>query len=164
MLGNKKYSSGSAGECAAARGKFRASFLTDVLTLLQTELMRLIAELPESAMEDPGVAHALLVRKALFENNYHRFFVLYGSTPNHGIYILDMCVDRIRVDALRKILKVYRPTISAEFIQQELAFEDMEQCLEFCRKCNIAVPEDGEIDAKNAQVDPTELFQQSSLL
>lgn len=84
----------------------RVVVVADETFLTNTELMRLIAELPESASQDPGVAHALLVRKALFDNNYHRFFSLYGSTPNHGVYILDMCVDRIRVDTLRKMLKV----------------------------------------------------------
>ena len=51
------------------------------------------------------VRHALNVRSALAKRNYHKFFKLYESAPNMGGYLIDLFVEKKRVDALIIICK-----------------------------------------------------------
>lgn len=58
-------------------------------------------------------------------SNYHRFFQLYKETPNMGAYILDLMVDTMRVQALQKMCRAYRPEpLKLLFVLSELAFDD----------------------------------------
>jgi hypothetical protein len=87
------------------------------------------------------VSHALQVRRALQSDNYHRFFALYRDTPNMGTCILDLMIDTWRVQALQRMCKAYKPSISASFVINELAFDSSAVALEFFRKagCILAV-------------------------
>lgn len=67
----------------------------------------LIANLTPTDKQNPAVHQALLVRKALAANNYHKFFRLYDDPPNMGGYLMDMFVDRERLTALSSISKAY---------------------------------------------------------
>jgi hypothetical protein len=69
------------------------------------------------------VQHALSIHQALHNDNYHRFFQLYPHTPNIGIYILDMMVDSVRVKALQRMNRAYKPNIEVLFVLKELSFE-----------------------------------------
>lgn len=79
-------------------------------------------------------------------SNYHRFFQLYKETPNMGTYILDLMVDTMRVQALQKMCRAYRPEpLKLLFVLSELAFDDDTDSehiigIEFLRKvgCIIA--------------------------
>lgn len=78
-------------------------------------------------------------------SNYHRFFQLYKETPNMGAYILDLMVDTMRVQALQKMCRAYRPEpLKLLFVLSELAFDDTVSehiiGIEFLRKvgCIIA--------------------------
>ena len=78
-------------------------------------------------------------------SNYHRFFQLYKETPNMGTYILDLMVDTMRVQALQKMCRAYRPEpLKLLFVLSELAFDDTVSehiiGIEFLRKvgCIIA--------------------------
>ncbi|KAH7476210.1 Leukocyte receptor cluster member 8 [Phytophthora ramorum] len=69
---------------------------------------------------DPAIAHALAVRQAVAMNDYHRFFKLYVDAPNMAGYLMDVMVPAIRLGALRAMCKAYRPTISVQYIRDEL--------------------------------------------
>jgi hypothetical protein len=67
--------------------------------------MTLVGGLSEEAYRDEGVAHALEMRRAVFDKNYCRFFILFRKTPRYGIHIVALLLDRVRVDALRRMVK-----------------------------------------------------------
>ncbi|CAH0483040.1 unnamed protein product [Peronospora belbahrii] len=71
----------------------------------------------------PAIAHALSVRQAVAMNDYHRFFKLFVGAPNMAGYLMDVMVPAIRLSALRAMCKAYRPTISMQYICNELKLE-----------------------------------------
>lgn len=82
------------------------------------------------------------IRKAIQQDNYHRFFRLYRVTPNMGNYVLDLMIDTWRIQALQRIVKAYKPSVSAEFVVNELAFAEEQEGLDFLRKvgCILEAP------------------------
>lgn len=103
-------------------------------TLGSCDLAFTMQGLTEEALKDANVTHAMQIRRAIQQDNYHRFFSLYRETPNMGNYILDLMIDTWRVQALQKIVKAYKPSISAAFVVNELAFYSEEEGLLFLRK------------------------------
>ncbi|KAI8147788.1 SAC3/GANP/Nin1/mts3/eIF-3 p25 family-domain-containing protein [Fennellomyces sp. T-0311] len=85
------------------------------------------------------VKHALNVRAALAMSNYHRFFKLYLAAPQMGGYLMDQFVERERVRALLILCKAYRPTLSIEFIEGELAFENKQDLFKFLSSHNACI-------------------------
>ncbi|KAK7056204.1 hypothetical protein VNI00_002756 [Paramarasmius palmivorus] len=85
-------------------------------------------QLTPKQKSDPAVKHALSVQRALAMGNYHSFFVLYMNAPNMGAYIMDHFIDRERTKAIMVIAKA---TISLSFLQNELAFDDLEATRNF---------------------------------
>jgi hypothetical protein len=77
------------------------------------------------------VIHALDIRRALLQENYHRFFVLYKTTPDLGNCILDLMVGAYRFRTLQRIFRAYKPSIEESFVIQELGFESQEAGKEF---------------------------------
>jgi SAC3 family protein LENG8/THP3 len=77
------------------------------------------------------VRHALLVRQASLQDNYHTFFKLYRETPNLGSCIIDLMLDAWRFKALQRMIKSYKPNIDVSFVTSELSFESTEECVEF---------------------------------
>ncbi|KAF4322394.1 hypothetical protein BBO99_00002970 [Phytophthora kernoviae] len=75
---------------------------------------------------DPAIAHALAVRQAVAMNDYHRFFKLYVDAPNMAGYLMDVMVPAIRLSALRAMCKAYRPTLSLQYIHDELKLQGKE--------------------------------------
>ncbi|WEW59355.1 hypothetical protein PRK78_004825 [Emydomyces testavorans] len=102
-----------------------------IYTRNRTAINNALAALTSSEAADPAVRHALDVRSALALGNYHRFFQLYLDTPNMGAYLMDMFVDRERLNALACICKAYKPDINIRFITEELGFESDEQAARF---------------------------------
>lgn len=78
-----------------------------IYTRNRTAINNALADLTPAEAMDPAVKHALDVRSALALGNYHRFFQLYLDTPNMGAYLMDMFVDRERLNALACICKAY---------------------------------------------------------
>mmetsp|Transcript_29087 Transcript_29087/g.39971 ORF Transcript_29087/g.39971 Transcript_29087/m.39971 type:complete len:569 (+) Transcript_29087:179-1885(+) len=145
LLGNRKYTGGS------------------------SDLAFAMASIPEAATKDEAVAHAFEVRKAVQQDNYHRFFRLYRKTPNMGMYILDLLVSNYRLQALQRICKGYKPDVAVSFVAQELAFDCDELCVEFMKKLGCVVvkgsPEVGQLlNTKDSVVDTTVLSESAALL
>lgn len=66
-----------------------------------------LASLTPEHRSDPCVKHALTVRSAWALNNYHKFFILYQSSPKMSGYLLDWFVERARKMAIKSIAKTY---------------------------------------------------------
>lgn len=89
-------------------------------------------------LSNSAIQHAIDVNTALTSSNYHKFFQLYLSTPNMGIYIMDMFCDRVRLTALASICKAFRPMIEVDYVVQELGFEDLRELEEFSTRFGIS--------------------------
>ena len=66
-----------------------------------------LLELPSELRHAPCVDHALKMRSAWALGNYHCFFRLYHTTPNVGVCLLNMFVERERTAALKAMAKAY---------------------------------------------------------
>uniref|UniRef100_A0A7S3Q3R7 SAC3/GANP/THP3 conserved domain-containing protein n=1 Tax=Chaetoceros debilis TaxID=122233 RepID=A0A7S3Q3R7_9STRA len=98
MTGNKKYEGGS------------------------TDLFKIMLSLSPEQRLDSFISHALKVRIAVADNDYHAFFRLQDKAPSMAAYLMDFIVPSIRASGLKCMMKAYRPTISAEFVLIELGF------------------------------------------
>ncbi|KAI9315394.1 SAC3/GANP/Nin1/mts3/eIF-3 p25 family-domain-containing protein [Dichotomocladium elegans] len=103
-----------------------------------SDINQVMAELTPKQQEDETVQHALKVRSSLATSNFHQFFKLYLSAPNMGGYLMDQFVERERVQALMILCKAFRPTLSVDFITNELAFEDRPQLEKFLEEHNAS--------------------------
>jgi hypothetical protein len=85
-------------------GEFLAyRILYFVYTCNKTDMNDLLAELTPADKGQDAVKHALDVRSSLALGNYHRFFRLYLAAPNMGAYMMDMFIERERLNALANI-------------------------------------------------------------
>jgi len=101
--------------------------------------------------ETPGIKHALLVRQAIAENNYHKFFRLYKDAPNMGSYLMKFIFSKIRFQALLRITKVCRPSVPISHVKKELAFKKDIQCIKFLSEhyC-VFSPDNKEVSCKES--------------
>jgi len=100
LTGNKKYEEGS------------------------SDLFEIMLSLTPEQREDASISHALKVRCAVAEYDYHSFFRLLRSCPKIGAsYLMNSMVPTMRLGALRRICKAYRPSIPLKFLLSELGYE-----------------------------------------
>ncbi|KAI5257069.1 hypothetical protein E4T42_01143 [Aureobasidium subglaciale] len=116
---------GSPGEFLAYR------ILYTIYTCNRQTMNDVLADLTSADKQYPAVKHALAVRASLATGNYHKFFRLFNESPNMGAYLMDMFVNRERVNALSAVCKVYRPGVKISFLTEELAFASDEQCAQY---------------------------------
>lgn len=98
LTGNKKYQGGS------------------------SDLFKIMLHLTSEQRNHPFVAHALKVRVAVADNDYHAFFRLLNECPNHGVYLMDNMIPQMRSVGLKCMMKAYRPSLSVGFLLTELGF------------------------------------------
>jgi hypothetical protein len=98
LTGNKKYNGGS------------------------TDLFKIMLNLTAEQRKDPCITHALKVRVAVADNDYHAFFRLQDACPNLGAYLMDTMIPQVRAIGLKCMLKAYLPTLPVQFILTELGF------------------------------------------
>ncbi|KAK7208451.1 SAC3/GANP/Nin1/mts3/eIF-3 p25 family-domain-containing protein [Myxozyma melibiosi] len=103
----------------------------------QSDMNELLTELTEKEKENEAVMHALAVRTALTDSDYHTLMKLYMNAPNMGGYVMDSFIDRERLLALEIICKAFRPEIGLDYLTVELGFESEEECLEFMQRNSI---------------------------
>jgi len=99
LTGNKKYEGGS------------------------SDLFKIMLSLTLDQRENPVIAHALRVRVAFAENDYHTFFSLHDSAPNMSAYLMDYLVPQVRQAALQRMHKAYRPSVPTRHVLKELGFD-----------------------------------------
>ncbi|CAM9244764.1 unnamed protein product [Laminaria digitata] len=122
-----------------------------------TGLLKILQELP-AGEQHPAISHALRVRQAISLTDYHLFFSLYENTPNLGQHIMQKLLQTMRVEALRRIIKAYRPTISLPFVLRELLFNVEEEGVSFLQRCGVAFTPDGlEVACKTSSIDASGL-------
>ena len=80
-------------------------------------------QLTPEQRKDECINHALLVRAAVADNDYHKFFKLQDIAPNMGDYLMDKIVPSVRQGALQRMCKAYKPSVSTEFVLKELGFD-----------------------------------------
>lgn len=125
----------------------------DMLKLLQVVEEATEREGGGAAADNAAVAHALRVREALALDNYHAFFRLYRDAPNMGTYLMDLVVDKVRLTALERIVKAFKPTVEVEHLQVELGFSDEAQCREMLGNAGAVYNEEGDkLDCKATKV------------
>ena len=78
-----------------------------VYTCNKTDMNDMLAELTLADKSHKWIKHALDVRSSLALGNYHKFFRLYLEAENMGAYLMDMFVERERLNALANISKGY---------------------------------------------------------
>ena len=146
LTGNEKYSGGS------------------------SDLFQLMLSLSTKERETVAIRHALQVREAVADVDYHRFFCLRDNCPNLGAYLMDYIVPTIRHKALLRICKAYRPSVRVEFVLKELGFEtEKASDLEFGRtwllSCSCVLMEDGKvINTKESSVTESDMETKKSLI
>ena len=101
------------------------------------------------------VQHALKVMAALGSNNYAAFFRLHRWTPNDGNKILDLLETKLRVAALRIMVKAYKPSpLSIAFVKGQLFREDESEkfAADFCKVLGLVLVGDGDsaVDTKKS--------------
>ena len=141
QTGNKKYEGGS------------------------SDLFKIMLSLTPEQRADPSIAHALKVRAAVAEFDYHAFFQLKASCPNkHGVYLMDFMVSNVRHWGLQRMCKAYRPSVSLKFVLQELGFQDIvNEGIMWLESCGVVISQD-EVVTKDSIVQESNLKAQNSLI
>ena len=99
-----------------------------------------------------------------------------------GVCILDLMIDNIRLKALQRMLKAYRPgNIAVTFVSEELAFEEEGLVMDFMKRLGcifVEKPSAAESvseqekptstewlwNTKDSSIDPAALYTQDKLL
>eukprot|EP00543_Licmophora_paradoxa_P004474 CAMPEP_0202446760 /NCGR_PEP_ID=MMETSP1360-20130828/5330_1 /ASSEMBLY_ACC=CAM_ASM_000848 /TAXON_ID=515479 /ORGANISM="Licmophora paradoxa, Strain CCMP2313" /LENGTH=699 /DNA_ID=CAMNT_0049063435 /DNA_START=122 /DNA_END=2221 /DNA_ORIENTATION=+ len=144
LTGNKKYEEGS------------------------SEISNLLLSLTPELKQDPFIAHALKVRLAVAEHNYHSFFRLRQQCPTQSmLHLMEFMLPNVRQWALLRICKAYRPSVPVNFVLQELGFSkgDLEDGVKWLESCGIVLSEGREsIKAKESVVHESDLKDKNSLI
>ena len=123
LTGNKKYEEGS------------------------SDLSKIMLSLSADLRKDVSIAHALQVRAAVAEFDYHRFFRLYDSCPTRGAsFLMNFLVPNVRQVALNRICKAYRPSIEVKFVLSELGFstKKSDDGMDWLKSCGCVLSSDEE--------------------
>ncbi|PIK33792.1 putative leukocyte receptor cluster member 8-like [Apostichopus japonicus] len=113
-----------------------------ILTNSSSDITTALTSLSPTVKNNAMVQHALALRTAVALSDYHKFFLLYRSAPKMSPYLMDMFVERQRKDAIKAMVKSYRPNLPVAFIQNELAFQSSEDCLKFLTDLGVTLTED----------------------
>jgi len=97
---------------------------SDLLNLM------LMVSRSEHISKDKCVLHALEVRRAVAENDHINFFRLHAVSPLMSSYLMDFMVPTIRYNALKTIVKAYRPDVPTTFLLNSLGFTDSDEAEE----------------------------------
>ena len=91
-------------------------------------MIDLMVLLSEADRQDVHIAHALQVRAAGALGNFTALFRLYAAAPGHSQHVMDTFADKLRLEALRVVLKAYNPTVPVAFLAANLGFDGAEEC------------------------------------
>ena len=136
-----------------------------------SDLFHLMMSLTPQDRQAPAICHALQVRQAVADMDYHGFFRLRRSCPNLGGYLMDHIIPTMRFQGLHRMCKAYRPSVSIKFVLQELGFSttEMEEEIEIGRQwllsCACVLSDDGiYINTKESVVRESDMENRKSLI
>jgi hypothetical protein len=108
----------------------------------------LLSDLTSDQKEDPTIQHAIQVRAAYAIHNYHVLFKLYSSAPLYSKYLMELFVEKARIQGLLILIKRYLLYISVEgcsyrnvqieFAAIELGYTSSDALLEFLAQHGIS--------------------------
>jgi SAC3 family protein LENG8/THP3 len=140
QTGNKKYEGGS------------------------SDLFKIMLSLTLEQREDSCISHALKVRAAIADFDYHSFWRLLASCPKkHGVYLMKFMIPNVRYWALQRVCKAYRPSVSLNFVLQELGFDAADEGKTWLESCGVVIAQD-EVVTKDSVVQESNLKAQNSLI
>lgn len=133
-----------------------------------SDLFNIMLSLTPGQRQDSFISHALKVRAAVAEYDYHAFFRLLKESSRHGACLMKYMVPKVRHWALRRVCKAYRPSVPTEHVLQELGF-DIEKDVDFGKKwlvsCGVVLSENGDVVlAKDSVVRESDLTEKASSL
>lgn len=133
-----------------------------VYTCNKTDMNDMLAELTPADKSQRYIKHALDVRSALALGNYHKFFKLYIAAENMGSYLMDMFIERERLNALANLSRGYK-NIALRFLTDELGFENDGACREFLEAHNAKPFIEERTNDKNGRHDRVKISEAAGL-
>ncbi|ESO00468.1 hypothetical protein HELRODRAFT_83035, partial [Helobdella robusta] len=140
------YAEGIQGNCL----EFTAyRILYYIYTKNTLDISSIVASLSEQEKNEYCIKHALKIRSTWALQNYFRFFKLLKEPVNMSAYIMNWFVEREKKNALKTIIKAYRPNIAVCKLSRWLSFDSDQQCIEFLKIYSIFLSNDDEyVDCK----------------
>ncbi|XP_050436559.1 leukocyte receptor cluster member 8 homolog [Adelges cooleyi] len=125
------------------------SVLYCIYTRAISELNDVLLTIKESKISDECIDFAIKTKKAWWLGNHVELFSLYKTAPKMASYLMDMFLTRERNNFYLAIAKSYRPTIPISTVQDQMAFNKREDCVDFLKAAGAVFCTDNEnIDCK----------------
>ncbi|CAF0882411.1 unnamed protein product [Brachionus calyciflorus] len=102
--------------------------LYNMLTKSYKDIDQVIKEIKQKYSLDNNLKHLLELKQAWYLNNYVKFFKLYKKSNFLCKCLIEQFIERERKQALKAIIKSYRPTIKLQVVSNMLAYESLEEC------------------------------------
>jgi len=132
------------------------------------DLFNVMLSLSPEQRQDPSIAHALKVRSAVADFDYHAFFRLQNDCPKRSmVYLMDFLVPTVRQWSLQRICKAYRPSVPVDFVLSELGFDkdEVELGSKWLESCGCVLSDDRlTLEAKDTVVRESDWKEQNSLI
>ena len=106
---------------------------------LYLHLEKCLKSLTKLDNKAPEIQHALAVKRALLQGNYHQVFLLRETAPNMGRCVIDIFLEKLRMFSLLKICKAYMPSVELSWVDQELGFNNYQDCVSFLESNGAAI-------------------------
>ena len=95
----------------------------------------MLKTLTEEEKQQEPILHALKTRNALVQCNYARFFKLYLSAPGKAPALIDVFIDKIRIQCLQKLVVGFIATnIEVNYLASLLAFSSPQELEDFLQE------------------------------
>jgi hypothetical protein len=130
-----------------------------------SDLFQIMDSLTQDERNHDAVAHALNVRVAVADADYHAFFCLYKDAPNLGRLLMDYIVPSMRKAGLHRLHKAYRPSVEVDFVVNELGFDGIDFGSKWLQSCGCVLSEDGTIwSTKDTELRDSDMEEKKSLI
>jgi hypothetical protein len=110
-----------------------------------SDLFKIMTNLTLTERTHPAINHALQVRVAVADCDYHKFFLLRKRCPNLGSHLMDLIVPGLRYNTILRMCKAYRPCVEVPFVLSQLGFDpslDMDYGISWLESCGCILSAD----------------------
>jgi SAC3 family protein LENG8/THP3 len=133
-----------------------------------SDLFKIMTALTSNERCDPAIQHALQVRVAVSDVDYHKYFQLRKACPNLGLHLMDLIVPGMRYNAILRICNAYRPSVEVNFVLSELGFDspnEMDSGIAWLASCGCLLSDDKTTwNTKDTAVRESDLVDKNSLI